>query len=437
MQTQQIVLQRIADAFLPRQAIEHFARGVALRAIDPPGILAGVLGLIHGGIGARHQLFRIGTVLGIEGDAEAGREPEILLLIAERYLGNGTNDALRELRGLRFIRIRHQHGKLIAAEPGNHFVASHQGTNLARDPDQHGIAGAVAEGVVDVLEFVQIEKQQRPLRLAPLGLGEHASKLHLEAVAVVEAGQRVALGQINKLLGGLAFTRHVLVNPQPADESPVCIMHRVGELREYPAIRQHDLEGFADLVRAQHVQDMLGKVVGPGQDVGRVLHHLLRGPAREVDRLGNQPDAPESRVAVHHPVMAVLEQDADVHGGQQVIQARLLFAGVLDQTCLHFLGLFQRRDLFLQGAFELLALADIPDAGAMADKLAACAIDRLPCGGGPELRAILAAHAEFEVAAGAAARGLLKLGARARHLPRLSSRTENPSSPGTPPACIR
>jgi len=54
-----------------------------------------------------------------------------------------------------------------------------------------------------------------------------------------------------------------------------------------------------------------------------------------------------------------------------MIQARLLFAGVLDQTCLYFLGLFQRCDLLFQNALELLALADIPDAGTMAEKLAA------------------------------------------------------------------
>jgi hypothetical protein len=60
-------------------------------------------------------------------------------------------------------------------------------------------------------------------------------------------------------------------------------MHRVGKLREHTPIRQHDLKGFADFMRAQHLQDMLGKVIWPGQDVGRMLHHFFRIPPKKVD----------------------------------------------------------------------------------------------------------------------------------------------------------
>ena len=60
--------------------------------------------------------------------------------------------------------LRHQDCEFVAAETAENLVAPHLARDLARDPDQHRVARAVAEGVVDVLEIVEIEEQQRHAR---------------------------------------------------------------------------------------------------------------------------------------------------------------------------------------------------------------------------------------------------------------------------------
>jgi hypothetical protein len=72
----------------------------------------------------------------------------------------------------------------------------------------------VAEGIVDVLEIVQVEEEERQPRGVPLRVGDHARELLVEAVAVVKPGQRIALREIDQLVGGLALARHVLEQPQ-------------------------------------------------------------------------------------------------------------------------------------------------------------------------------------------------------------------------------
>jgi len=86
--------------------------------------------------------------------------------------------------------------ELLAADPGDQVHGPH---GLGDGP-RHGaddlIAGAVAIGVIDGLEMIDVEHQQQR-RLArsghPVGL---ARQRHLEAAPVHEAGQRVLARQV-------------------------------------------------------------------------------------------------------------------------------------------------------------------------------------------------------------------------------------------------
>src|ERR1700677_2213448 len=61
------------------------------------------------------------------------------------------------------------------------------------------VAGLVPELVVDLLEAVEVEQQQRRVTLVPGALVEDALELGLEAVAVVQAGQRIVVGEVAQL----------------------------------------------------------------------------------------------------------------------------------------------------------------------------------------------------------------------------------------------
>jgi hypothetical protein len=109
----------------------------------------------------------------------------------------------------------------------------------------------VAEGVVDVLEVVEIEEEQREPRALALRLRDHAREFLVEAMAVVETGERIALGEVDQLLGGLALARDVLEEPQVADGPVVRVPDGVPLLRDEPSVGELDLVDAGGLAFAR------------------------------------------------------------------------------------------------------------------------------------------------------------------------------------------
>ncbi len=256
MQLEQPFVERIADALAPRQAVAHFGVGFDVRAEHAPGVLAGVLGLIHGDVGARNQLVGVDCMGRIVGNAQAGGDAQALPLEAERNLRDRAHHAISQRLGFVVLHGREQNGEFVAAQPRQHFVAPHQGADLAGHPDQQGIARAMAVAVVDGLEFVEVEEHHRASGLLAIGFEHGARQFLLETVPVVEPGQRIALGQIHQLVGGLALAGDVFVNPQMADEAAFAVTHRVVEFGDDAAVGHLDFEAVRQLVRFQHRQQM-------------------------------------------------------------------------------------------------------------------------------------------------------------------------------------
>ena len=72
-------------------------------------------------------------------------------------------------------------------------------------PEQF-VAGGVAEGIVDFLEAVEVEQQQRRGRPRPAAPGQHIVDLAVEQGAVGEAGEGIVIGELFQLLlRGLAL----------------------------------------------------------------------------------------------------------------------------------------------------------------------------------------------------------------------------------------
>ena len=67
-------------------------------------------------------------------------------------------------RALPALVDRHQHGELAAAQPRERGVGGNVDVDASRQSPQHGIADVIAEAVVDGLEAVELEREDRELR---------------------------------------------------------------------------------------------------------------------------------------------------------------------------------------------------------------------------------------------------------------------------------
>ena len=89
-------------------------------------------------------------------------------------------------------------GELVAAQPGHQLIGAGVGPQAVADLREEEVAGVVAQGVVEVLEAVEVddEERDRPAmalrRLQPLG------ELGGEGAAIDQAGERVGLRQAQR-----------------------------------------------------------------------------------------------------------------------------------------------------------------------------------------------------------------------------------------------
>ena len=95
--------------------------------------------------------------------------------------------------------VGQQDQELVAAEPREHAAAL-DAPQPPGDPPQQPVAGAVAEGVVDELEVVEVDQQQRDRAAGAGAAVDAAAQLGLQLGAVGQAGQRVEVGEAGDLL---------------------------------------------------------------------------------------------------------------------------------------------------------------------------------------------------------------------------------------------
>ena len=100
-----------------------------------------------------------------------------------------------------------QHRELVAAEPGDGVRRPHGRLQPARDGDQQPVSHLVPERVVDELEAVEVEEEDRGRggRVGALGAPDRLVEPVQEQHAVREAGERVVQRVVlEALLGPLA-----------------------------------------------------------------------------------------------------------------------------------------------------------------------------------------------------------------------------------------
>ncbi len=276
----------VAQVVLQLQALQVVRLQVGL--VEAEALLR-FLGVVHRHVGRLQQRHGVLAVLGIDRNADAGAQQHLAAEEHERALQvvvDLLGDAAHHLVGAHAI----QHdAELVAAEARHQVALAHAAGEALGDVLQQQVAGLVAQRVVDQLEVVEVEEQQRELLVLARGVGEQRLHVLVELGAVRPAGERVDVGELVHALLGAVDLQHVVDAPA---------QHRVVD-------RLADVVGRAD---AERLVDR-GIVVQPGDQQDR-----------DRGALGQAADHLAGLEAVHHRHHAVEDHEvrrllaADLHG---------------------------------------------------------------------------------------------------------------------------
>ena len=163
-----IVQREFAPAHGAEQpALGQLHRRARHRAVEEHGArAAAVLGLIHRQIGVAQQVLDGVAVFGEARDADARAHLVIAPGDVDRPLQR-FDDALCNLVGrLGRRHLAQDDGEFVAAEPRHGVAFLDAGAQTLRHNGQQLIPGAVPDGVVDALEVIEVDVQQRATRRA-------------------------------------------------------------------------------------------------------------------------------------------------------------------------------------------------------------------------------------------------------------------------------
>ena len=169
-----------------------------------------------------------------EHDADA-RGHDVLAALEDEGAEQRLLDALRDPHRAALRReVLAEHDELVAAEArerellvaeARQRVGRSQGDlEPVRDGSQELVAGAVSEGVVDVLEAVEIQEQQRGERAVALG----ARQRELETIAEEQPVRQPRQGVVRRLVSDLLLRADALDH---APELPADLRHHLEQRR--------------------------------------------------------------------------------------------------------------------------------------------------------------------------------------------------------------
>ena len=154
------------------------------------------LGPVHGDVRTADQIAGGQRVVRGQRDADAGADVQAGRADVDR-LFQQRRDALCHRRRLVGIRSIEQHRELVAAQACHQILATDDLADARTDLAQQLVPGLVPEGVVDLLEVVQIDQQQgQPPGLGGVGRERCQCQLELfqEVATISEPGELVGLG---------------------------------------------------------------------------------------------------------------------------------------------------------------------------------------------------------------------------------------------------
>ena len=164
-------------------------RRVDERGVDDAAVAAGALGAVERAVGEPHQALLVARVARELGDAGAEREAGAAL--AQRRVGDRGAQPLDDALGAPRVGVGQREQELVAADPPADVAGPQLAHDHAHGHPQRLVAGAVADGVVELLEVVDVEHDDGDLLAMVGGVLERVVERVVEPAMVEHAGQRV------------------------------------------------------------------------------------------------------------------------------------------------------------------------------------------------------------------------------------------------------
>ena len=188
--------------------------------------------------------------------------------------------------------IGDQHGELVATEAGNDRCLRRRAGELIGDPQQHHVTRLVTEAIVDLLEAVEVQQQDRAAHVVVVRR-QKAGEVVVERTPVEKMGEAVVIGLVRppqRLLRALVDQQRGDTEQRQHHQAEVDRHHEDRRQRQQRAVGRD-----AEKEAAPHHRAQAGLVVQRQDDAGQ---QAIGG---EDERAGNDdPDSPPVATACRH-----------------------------------------------------------------------------------------------------------------------------------------
>jgi hypothetical protein len=247
-------------------------------------VAALVLRAVQRDVGLAHEVGAIGAVLGRERHADADADVRLVAEDLERAAQVLEDAVERALDSVVEVLLLEQDGELVAAEAGDGFGAAENPAQPAGDFLDQRIAGEVAEAVVDVLEPVEVEQQDRHLLPVPRADQRLVGGV-VEQRPVRQPGEHVVVGEMVRLgFLGLELEVSLLEFGQVL----VVALHQAAHAQRHQQDQQRDDAEYDTGREQQHVDHR-------HSGRRRLPEHRCHWRAGAVHHIGVRPAVPETR----------------------------------------------------------------------------------------------------------------------------------------------
>ncbi|MCK7491617.1 MAG: hypothetical protein MZW92_07930 [Comamonadaceae bacterium] len=126
-----------------------------------------LFGAVHSRVGVGQERVDLHAVLREDGDADARREQEFAPVRRKGFAETAHQLVGHERRLAGIVEIGDRGHELVTAEPACYVLLPQRLLDPASNLGEHRVAGVMAHRVVDRLEMIQIDEQDRDAGAAP------------------------------------------------------------------------------------------------------------------------------------------------------------------------------------------------------------------------------------------------------------------------------
>ena len=212
--------QLIGGDRVPQVAFELLAFGqvgIHRRVVDAGTVATLVLGTVERHVGIAHHVGGNDSGPAVDGgNADTCADQNVVAADRIGRADRGNDPFGRAIQGGDLGAAGDDHREFVAAQPADQILGPQQSGQASRDVADEFVADRMAEGVVDVLEMVEVDVENRRRRGAVPDVLDHLFQTLAEKVAVRQAAERIVQGQVAQALFALRDRRcrpsHVAVD---------------------------------------------------------------------------------------------------------------------------------------------------------------------------------------------------------------------------------